>query len=447
MSAGYQTNLSYGYQTNLSDGYQTSLSTGYQTNLSTGYQTNLSTGCQTNLSDFLNVSFDMQNQTMFADSENSCPTVTDAQLELLHFASFLLEGIIQMTISSLGVLGNAASIFLLSRPELKSSFNQLLAVLASFDLMYLITMFLESLRRLGLETDTYIFLFPYFLYPVNFIALTGSIFMTVGVATERYIAVYHPMYYNKILTNTTSHRGRLLTYLLPITILAIIFNIPKFLESKVAFLDDGGVYIDVTDLRTHHLYITYYHNWFRMMAIGIIPFCGIFFLNISIYFSVQRRRRGRRRKEQHLSLILMIIVSTFVICNLPCLILNMHEIFVLDDIDRCKETLLGGFPLWSILFGFLSDIFLVINSSANLFIYCIIEAKFRKQFCRYIFCMRDSSAVPCRCLQSSEVQPCRICGKVRPSLDSEDLNSDECGNCKLSVIFINRFQIDKKLAK
>ena len=274
-----------------------------------------------------------------------CPRVTDEQLEFLNLSSLILEGIIQMIICSLGIMGNTASIYLLSRPELKSSFNQLLAVLASFDLLYLITMFLESMRILGCETDFHIFMFPYFLYPINFIAMTGSIFMTVAVATERYIAVYYPLYYNKILTDTTSHRGRLLTYLLPVTILAIIINIPKFLESKVAHMEDGSVYIDVTDLRTHYLYITYYHNWFRMMVIGIIPFCAIFFLNISIYLSVKRRRKGRRRKEEHLSLVLIIIVSTFVICNLPYLLLNMHEIFVLDNIDRCNETLLGGFPI------------------------------------------------------------------------------------------------------
>ena len=82
-----------------------------------------------------------------------CPSVTDGQMDLLLVSSFLLEGVLQMVISMLGVLGNIASIFILTRPQLRSCFNQLLAVLASYDLLYLITMLLESLRRLGLETD------------------------------------------------------------------------------------------------------------------------------------------------------------------------------------------------------------------------------------------------------------------------------------------------------
>ena len=92
-----------------------------------------------------------------------CPGVTKIQMDLLIFFSFLLEGVCQMVISTLGVLGNLASIFLLTRPELRSCFNQLLAVLASFDLLYLITMLLESLRKLGIETDAHILLFPHIL--------------------------------------------------------------------------------------------------------------------------------------------------------------------------------------------------------------------------------------------------------------------------------------------
>ena len=174
----------------------------YLLNESARYQDNLSRP-QGQPSDIhMNMSNYLKNQSD-KDSE-ICPRVTDEQLEFLNLSSLILEGIIQMIICMFGIMGNTASIYLLSRPELKSSFNQLLAVLASFDLLYLITMFLESMRILGCETDFHIFMFPYFLYPINFIAMTGSIFMTVGAAPERYIAVYYPLYYNKILTDTSS---------------------------------------------------------------------------------------------------------------------------------------------------------------------------------------------------------------------------------------------------
>ena len=142
-------------------------------------------------------------------------------------------GIIQILISIFGVLGNGICIFLLSRKELKNSFTQLLICLASFDLIYLFGMILESLQRLDFESAIHTILYPYFLYPLNAIALSGSIYMTVAVAIERYIAVYHPLDYNRVVQDSTSHFRRLLCYLLPVIVFSVVFNIPKFFESKV----------------------------------------------------------------------------------------------------------------------------------------------------------------------------------------------------------------------
>ena len=81
----------------------------------------------------------------------------------------------------------AASIFLLSRKELSSFFNQLLAVLCTFDMIYLLTMLLESVRNLGLETSVHIIIFSYFLYPLNAIAMMSSIYMTIVIGFERLV--------------------------------------------------------------------------------------------------------------------------------------------------------------------------------------------------------------------------------------------------------------------
>ena len=325
-------------------------------------------------------------------SSRICPMTTADQMEFLFLSSFLLEGVVQMMICVLGILGNIASIFILTRPQFRSCFNQLLAVLASYDFLYLLTMMLESMKRLGAETNTQILLFPFLLFPLNYIAMTGSIFMTVCVAIERYIAVSHPLYYHKILQDTTTHRGRLLAYLIPVTILAVLFNIPKFFEIQVVEDEEGNIFTDITAVRTNHFYITYYHNWFRLLAIGILPFAAILVLNIKIYLAMRRRRNGRRNQDD-LSVILIVIVTTFVICNFPRLVLNMHETFVVDVIHLCQDSLLGGFPIWSIFSGFLSHVLLVINSSANLFIYCSIGTKFRHHFCNLLHscsCLRPA---------------------------------------------------------
>ena len=87
-----------------------------------------------------------------------------------------------------GIIGNVAAIALLTRPQIRSCFfNQLLAVLATFDILYITTMMIESLKTLRpdiLETDIYTKTFPIFLYPLNHISMTGSIFTTVGVTLD-----------------------------------------------------------------------------------------------------------------------------------------------------------------------------------------------------------------------------------------------------------------------
>ena len=40
----------------------------------------------------------------------------------------------------------------------------------------------------------------------------------------------------------------------------------------------------------------------------------------------------------------------------------------------------GGFQIWEIYLGYISQVLLVINSSANFYIYCIIGANNREQF-------------------------------------------------------------------
>ena len=77
-----------------------------------------------------------------------------------------------------------------------------------------------------------IILFPYFLYPVNQVAISGSIFMTVAIAWERYVAVHYPIDYNQAMNDVNSIRKRLLKYVGPCFVLALVFNVPKFFEVR-----------------------------------------------------------------------------------------------------------------------------------------------------------------------------------------------------------------------
>lgn len=89
--------------------------------------------------------------------------------------------------------------------------------------------------------------------------------------------------------------------------------------------------------RMNHIYVTWYINWARLIILGAIPFTAVSYLNIKIFIAIRRRLSRRRRKEDTLSVVLMVIVVVFVLCNLPRLVLNLHEITVIHQVDRSLE--------------------------------------------------------------------------------------------------------------
>ena len=82
---------------------------------------------------------------------------------------------------------------------MRNSFNFLLIALFFMDSCYLVGSITEAIRKsFDAATVVHVYLFPYFLYPWLSIAMTASVFMTVAVALERYIAVHYPIDYRYI---------------------------------------------------------------------------------------------------------------------------------------------------------------------------------------------------------------------------------------------------------
>ena len=74
---------------------------------------------------------------------------------------------------------------------MRNSFNFLLIALISMDSSFLFCSILDVFRKMNMASELQLLLFPHFLYPLSSIAFNASIFMTVAIATERYIALHH----------------------------------------------------------------------------------------------------------------------------------------------------------------------------------------------------------------------------------------------------------------
>ena len=67
------------------------------------------------------------------------------------------------------------------------------------DSCFLVMAICEAFRKgFDLTSTLHLVMFPYFLYPMLSIAVTASIYMTVAIALERYIAVHYPIDYSQV---------------------------------------------------------------------------------------------------------------------------------------------------------------------------------------------------------------------------------------------------------
>ena len=92
----------------------------------------------------------------------------------------------------------------------------------------------------------------------------------------------------------------------------------------------------------------------------------------------QSEPSSRRHVEDHLAIVFLVIVSVFFICHLPRIILSIHEMWIVETTIECARRGKYSFPIWAMIFNKFSHLLLVINSSINCLIYCLLSSKFRK---------------------------------------------------------------------
>ena len=140
---------------------------------------------------------------------------------------------------------------------MRNCFNILIVILTIVDLLLCIFLMTDYTfaRAFQLHTVIYTLMYPWFIYPLTNTLLSASIFMTVVLALERYIAVCHPLFHRD-LVHTHSVGMRVTLYTISVVTASITINIPKFYETKILTREEQGeegnvtVYtIDVTELR------------------------------------------------------------------------------------------------------------------------------------------------------------------------------------------------------
>ena len=85
---------------------------------------------------------------------------------------------------------------------MRYTFNSLLVALALLDIGVVVTSIWDYslVKMFRTNPVLYTYMFPYFWYPLKNIIMTWTIFLTMALSTERYLAVCRPIFYRTLGT-------------------------------------------------------------------------------------------------------------------------------------------------------------------------------------------------------------------------------------------------------
>jgi len=120
-----------------------------------------------------------------------------------------------------------------------------------------------------------------FLWPIYLIPFTGSVFITVLVSVDRYLAVCRPFGQPRGPLST----GRVRCLVGTLIVVAVVYNVPRFFEYQrvehcVSGVNQTRVGFDISELGAHLLYRIVYANVLYFVVVHGGPLLALGFFNV-----------------------------------------------------------------------------------------------------------------------------------------------------------------------
>ena len=288
-------------------------------------------------------------------------------------------------IAVLGIFGNAIIIMVRIQMHWRNTFNKLLVALAFFDIFTLVIFLAVTICK---TSKMFHIIFPYFIWPFGNIAARGSVFMTVVIAYERFMAVRHPLSFNM------GQRYRAVRYVTVVIIVDIILNVPKFFE----FEPD-----DCNGIRFTEMYVNQIYSTYNIVLSAVVPpvyISVLIYLYAKIYRDIKEShltqarqtsqdrlggatsRETTRKKESKQAGIFAGVVMSFIISRIPDVFVTIFQII--------KSNSTTEPPLWFLIIFKIRDICFILHSALNIVIYTCVSKQFRNDlraaFFKFINC-------------------------------------------------------------
>ncbi|XP_049818518.1 sex peptide receptor-related protein 2-like isoform X2 [Aethina tumida] len=370
---------------------------------------------------------------------------TDPTDIILENCRFWIQRVLVPVVVCIGVIGQTISVMVLTRRRMRSSTNIYLSALAIADILYNLFALLLSFKHYPNIHDRKYALYWRFYGISHWIcdaASSTSVWLTVSFTLERYIAVCHPIKGKVLCTESRAKSIISVVYIFcllttmsttfeyqlslqescieqcpplklhkthhPHDALAMqssITDTTKDQNSTVAadsFMDKNesfnmttcclkNITIDteLTNLGNNFTYSTFM-AWYSAVFFCFLPLVVIAtfncFLIRAVYYS-QKTRRAMTNSQENISIsnenritvMLIGIVLLFLICQTPTaaylIYMNVHQ-------SKTRRQL-----NISLIAGNIFNFMILLNTSFNFILYCVLSRKFRSTF-KKLFCER-----------------------------------------------------------
>lgn len=138
--------------------------------------------------------------------------------------------------------------------------------------------------------------------------------------------------------------------------------------------------------------------------------------------STRMSNARRRRVEDRMAILFMGIVTFFLLCHFPRILLNFYEMLVIEQAMACSEMGKKAFAVWAQIMTSISHFLLVTNSSINILIYSLFNTRFRVAAKNLFNEVRTSLACRARVDKMATCVPSWLCSTQPRRNQNSDAN-------------------------
>ena len=335
------------------------------------------------------------------DHSNVTTSDDSGQAYLTRDIEHFLYSKVLIAICALGILGNVLNVLVLTRKRLQKTMDRMeksvhagLIALAASDMVFCLLLlphaWIEKPKGFYFLSRGFALFYKAYSDGVINIFIMSSTWLTVIMATSRYLAICHPLRAREIIGMTFAKASVAVVFLL-----CIIFNLPKFWREEINHIECEEGYVvyfrDKGFLQRYpvfdRIYLWVYFSVGILIPIIVLAFCNLHLIKALKHSSEMRQRYNPTTVHvegaHRFTLTLVVIVVMYILLVTPAEMVNFVKDIAINDTSLTDTHN---------LIVAIANILQAINFAFNYVLYCIVNVHFRRTM-KGMFCdqFKDAS--------------------------------------------------------